>query len=196
MSFKVIKNNSFLKKIVVTCTKYTNGVFVFNELKENFKKSDKILSLGCGTCLFDEHAILQGCNVTSIDIYDGSLSDSVTPIVYEGKKIPLKNKDSDVTLLLSVLHHLNHQNELLNEVKRVSKKIIIQEDLISSKLGIKLYSIFDNLLNLEISTQKNNYHSFNEWKDIFKKNGLNLQSVKMKKSYFLINQAIFILEAL
>jgi len=195
VSFKIVKNNNFLKKIFVTCTKHTNGISVFNELRENFKKSDKILSLGCGTCLFDEHAILQGHEITSIDIYNGSLSDLVTPIVYDGKKIPLKNKDSDVTLLLSVLHHLNHQNELLLEAKRVSKKIIIQEDLVSSKIGIKLYSIFDNILNLEISTQKNNYHSFNEWKDIFKRNGLNLQSVKMKKGYFFINQVLFVLDA-
>lgn len=194
MGFKVFKKNKLLKKIFVACTKYSNGIFVFNELKENFKESDKILSLGCGTCLFDEQAILKGHNVLSVDIYDGSLSDLVTPVVYDGKKIPLEEKSSDVTLLLSVLHHVNHQNELLEEVKRVSKRIIIQEDLVSSKIRRKLYSVLDNLMNLNFSIQNNNYHSLDEWKDIFKKNGFNLVKVDTKKSYFFINQAIFVLE--
>lgn len=194
MGFKVFKKNNFLKKIFVACTKYSNGSSIFNELKENFRKSDKILSLGCGTCLLDECAILQGYNVLSMDIYDGSLTDLVIPIVYDGKRIPVENKTSDVTLLLSVLHHVKHQNELLKEVKRVSKKVIIQEDLGSGKIRNKLYSIFDNLINLDFSIQGNNYHSLDEWKDIFKRNGFNLKKVYTKKGFFFINQAIFVLE--
>lgn len=194
MSFKFIKNNNILKKIFVSLSTPTSGVFVFNELKKNFKKSDKILNLGCGTCLFDSHAISNGYNVTSIDIYDGSLIDSVTPIVYDGKKIPLKRKHTDITLLISVLHHVDEQKELMNEAKRVSKKIIIQEDLVSGKFKRKIYSLLDNLMNLELSVKDNNYHSLEEWKNIFKQNGLSLKSVNLKKGYFLVNQAVFILE--
>jgi ubiquinone/menaquinone biosynthesis C-methylase UbiE len=194
MSFKFIKNNNIFKKIFVFFSTPISGIFVFNELKNNFKKSDKILNLGCGTCLFDSHAISKGYNITSIDIYDGSLADTVSPIIYNGDKIPLKRKATDITLLISVLHHVNEQNKLINEAKRVSKKIIIQEDLVSGKFKRKMYSLIDNLMNLEFSIKNNNYHSFEEWKNIFKQNGLNLKSIRLKKGYFLINQGIFVLE--
>lgn len=194
MGFEFIKRNTLLRKAFVKYNNPKNRVNVFDNLKKHFKKSDKILNLGCGTCLFDEHAILQGHNVTSIDIYESSLSDLVKPIVYDGKKIPAKNKEYNVTLLLSILHHVDHQDELIKEVKRVSKKIIIQEDMVPTKMRKVLFSLFDNLINLDFCVKTNNYHSLEEWKQIFKKNGLKLKSMTLKKSYFFVKQATFVLE--
>ena len=85
MGFEFFKKNKLLRNVFVKYNNPKNRVNVFNNLKKHFKKSDKILNLGCGTCLFDEHIILQGYNVTSVDIYESSLSDLVKPIVYDGK---------------------------------------------------------------------------------------------------------------
>ena len=57
------------------------------------------------------------------------------PIIYNGRKIPLKDHSIDLVIVAFVLHHVNHQLELLKEIFRVSKKyVLIIEDTPSNSL--------------------------------------------------------------
>lgn len=194
MGFQIFKNDSVLCELFVKYNNPSNKINVFNGLKSNLKKSDKILNIGCGTCLLDEYMVDKGYNVFSIDVYNGTLSNKINPVVYDGKKIPSKNGFYDAALMLSILHHVSDQKKLIKEAKRVAKKIIIQEDIVSGEFFINLHSIFDNFINLDFSLQKNKYHSINEWVEIFDKCGLKVKSINKKKSYIFLNQATFILE--
>jgi ubiquinone/menaquinone biosynthesis C-methylase UbiE len=194
VGFQVFKSNPILRNLFVKYNNPSNRVSVFNSLKTNLKKSDKIINIGCGTCLLDEYLAESGYNVSSIDIYDGALSEKIVPIVYDGEKIPSKSGEYDIALMLSILHHVPNQKKLIKEAKRTAKRIIIQEDIVSGEIFTGMHSVFDNFINLDFSLQKNQYHSIDEWVEIFTKCGLKVKSIDKKKSYLFLEQATFVLE--
>jgi hypothetical protein len=95
---------------------------------------------------------------------------------------------------MSVLHHVPDQKELLNEAVRVADRVIVQEDLVGGHKRKKAYSIFDNFINCDFNFNKNNYHSLEEWKQIFSELGLEICGKEKKKSYFVVDQAVFVLK--
>lgn len=194
MGFDFIKRNQALKHLFVNYNAPNRRVILFNKLKKTINKKNKILNLGCGTCLLDECFKNNGYLIDSIDIYDGSLSDSIIPTIYDGKKIPAKKKQYDLALILSVLHHVNDKKEIIKETKRVAKSIIIQEDIIERGFKRDVFSVFDNFINLDFNLNQNNYYSLQEWKDFFKANNVELKSVEITKRPFNINQATFYLK--
>ncbi|MFA5361073.1 MAG: methyltransferase domain-containing protein [archaeon] len=193
MSFLFIKNNSFLKNVFVNYLRPNRRKRDYTILKKNLNKKEKILNLGAGTCLLDEIFLKKGFLIDSMDIYDGSMSELVKPVIYDGKKIPSKNNNYHSILLLSVLHHVRTQEDLLDEAKRVAKKIIIQEDVFEGNYKKFLFSVFDNLINLDFNLNQNYYNSVTEWEKIFKEHGLLISSINIRKRFLGINQATFVL---
>ena len=88
-------------------------------------KSKKILDVGLGMGTFVKCMIDDGFKVTGIDVDNTSLYNDITPIIYDGKKIPLKDNTFDEATIICVLHHCPNQTQVLKEVMRVSKKAII-----------------------------------------------------------------------
>jgi len=98
-------------------------------------------------------------------------------------------------MLLSVLHHVPNQKKMLNEAKRVSKKLLIHEDVIANPKKKMIYLVFDNIINLDYLFNANKYHSEKEWEEIFKENGFKVVKKIKKKAYFsAINQVLFYVE--
>lgn len=98
----------------------------FNDKKYN------ILDFGCGSCCNSTILENMGHQVTSLDIID--LSNCKKPQLYDGKRIPFGDKSFDIVLCSFVLHHTSDWYELLKEMKRVSKYIIILENTPENKL--------------------------------------------------------------
>ena len=97
---------------------------------DNFiSAGDRVLDVGCGNGQFGE-AIAKRFNadVRGVDVVDYANAD--IPIeFYDGVHLPFEDNSFDVIVMAMMLHHVEHQEELLNEAIRCSRKcLVIYED--------------------------------------------------------------------
>jgi len=85
--------------------------------------------------------------VIGVDIKDKRVVNIPFQII-DGKNLPFPEKSFDLVLINYVLHHSGDPVAILKEAKRVSKKIIIYEDLpedILSKIFCQFHSLTFNI---------------------------------------------------
>jgi SAM-dependent methyltransferase len=167
------------------------------ECKDFIKEGSKILDLGCGSGICAKHfQEFFKAKVLGVDIKDNRLVPIPFKII-DGQNLPFENGSFDFVLINFVLHHTENPERILREAKRVSKKIIIFEDLpegFFSKLRCKIHQ-----LTFPAKKRVFNFKRGIEWEEIFKK--LNLKIVAKKrvfnKFYFLdpIKKFLFVLES-
>jgi len=118
--------------------------------------------------------------------------------MFNGKELPYPDNSFDVCLFIGVLHHVENQDKLLKEARRVArKKIIIFEDIFFSKIGklwIKVRDVVGNIpeeLNMNFAFKFNN---LSRWKNIFKKLHLKILYSKIFFNHFrMTHHVIFVL---
>jgi 2-polyprenyl-3-methyl-5-hydroxy-6-metoxy-1,4-benzoquinol methylase len=155
---------------------------------------DKILDLGCGECIHSKQLKDQGYNVTSVDVRARSNFPDITPIIYDGKRLPFANNEFDVCLIIAVLHHTPSPEAVLKEAIRVSKRLIIREDIYSNVLQ-KWYALYlDSLLNKEFFGHPHTNKNDSEWRDSFKNLGLQLNTAAYFKSWGWLQNVDYFLE--
>lgn len=158
------------------------------------KRGDKILDLGCGNCNVSKGLILEGYNVTPIDIKNRSFFDDIVPLIYDGKKLPYDDNCFDVVLITTVLHHVKDPISVLAEAIRVSKRQVVMEDVYETKVQKYLTFIMDSLINFEIFKHPHSNKSQKEWKDIFNNFGLKISDINTQKFWKFFISATFYLE--
>lgn len=172
------------------------GMFVVEKiipfLPQNTDK--RILDIGSGSCNVADILIKKRHNVTLLDIQNHSFVNSLSPTIYDGINIPFKNDQFDISLLLFVLHHTPRPESLLAEAKRVSKKIIVLEDIIKSKIHKHLTGALDAVMNLEFDKQPHSNKKNSEWLDIFSRYELNVLYSNFSNYGPTIRHAMYILE--
>lgn len=157
-------------------------------------RNSAILDFGTGWGSFSHILKEQGHKVTSIDITNKSLHDDVTPIIYDGENLIFKDHNFDISLVITVLHHTPNPEDLLIEISRVSKKIIIVEDIYQTKLGEFTTKFFDSLTNLEFRSHPHSNKTDVEWKKLFKKLNLKLTKSIYFRKFIVFNLAVYVLE--
>jgi len=96
----------------------------FDEIIEYIPPGTSVLDFGSGNCGFARHVGSRN-KTTSIDIHK-SCEDAD---VYDGHVLPYPDNSFDVVLAMFVLHHIPHNESIVNELKRVCKnRIILVED--------------------------------------------------------------------
>ena len=91
----------------------------------NYLVGTSVLDLGCGDGKVGERIAKAGLEVTLADVYEQvHIKDMGLDFVcfVQGEKVPLKSKNYDITLLLTVMHHSDDPIATLNEAKRLTKK--------------------------------------------------------------------------
>jgi len=100
-----------------------------SDIKEFISAGDKVLDVGCGNGQFGE-AIAKRFNadVRGVDVVDYANAD--IPIkFYDGVHLPFEDNSFDVIVMAMMLHHVEHQEELLDEAIRCSRRgLVIYED--------------------------------------------------------------------
>ena len=157
-------------------------------------KDEHILDIGPASCTVTETLIKQGLKVFPLDVENYSIVDAVLPTIYDGYKMPFKDNQFDTSLILFVLHHTPDPVKVLAEAKRVSKKIIILEDIVTSPAHKSLTAALDSLMNLEFYDQPHTNKSDEEWRSIFGKLNLNVLAQEYKSSVAIMRHALYFLE--
>ncbi|MBC8045848.1 MAG: methyltransferase domain-containing protein, partial [Fimbriimonadaceae bacterium] len=111
-------------------------------------KNENILDIGSGNGLVTFLLRKKGFNVTPLDIHEGHYNDTVKPIVYDGKKIPFADKSFHTGIILTVLHHTEKPEIVLQEAVRVCKYLIVMEDIYENSFQKYLTFFLDKLANL------------------------------------------------
>lgn len=143
-----------------------------------------VLDFGCGDMLIS-YFIQKNLNVKikGIDVIDTNLT-SLPFQIFDGKKIPYKDKIFDVTCASFVLHHTNRIDSLLSECIRVTKKrIILLEDIYENNFDLYMAKLFDygnKLLSLEMNIPLN-FKKETEWLYLFNK--LKIKKIRTQKIY-------------
>jgi len=171
--------------------------YLFGLIGPYLNKSGKIMDLGCGSGVFTKRLIDLKYRITPVDVVRKLKIDGVEEIIYDGKKLPFKDKEFQQVLMITVLHHVPHFKELLSEVARVSKEIIIVEDTYENAWDKFWTHIWDSILNLEFWGHPHNNLKDNEWKKLFKELGFEIVESKkgvLKELVYGFKQVAYFLE--
>jgi len=193
MLVKFLQKNNFFRGVVYKLSK-ARANDIFGKIKPFLNKKSHILDIGAGTCNVCEILLEEGYNIVPLDIQDLSFVNNIKPILYDGDKIPFDDNKFDIALILTVLHHTSYPERIIEEAKRVSRRIIIMEDIYTNIFHKYITYFLDSLLNLEFighpHTNKNN----KLWKETFDKLGLKIVEARYSSSYLVLRHATYYLE--
>ncbi len=167
-----------------------------NKLFNNYiPQNSNIVDIGTGSGQYSLMLKNAGHTITSVDIKDRTNTNLITPILYDGKKLPFQNSSFDVSLLITVLHHCPEPEIVFKEALRVSKKrILILEDVYNNVVMKYLTWGMDRLVNLEFFGHPHTNKSEKDWETLFEKHDLQILQKQKLKVLFIFSQVFYVLE--
>ena len=177
MITNLLQKSRLLGKFNARFIDYRSKTLV-KQFEQYLNKNDVILDVGSGDCRVCEILKEKGYNVAPLDVRNLSCCDTVEPILYGGKKMPFKDNKFDVALILNVLHHTPNPVEIIKEAKRVSKRVMIIEDIYKNKIHKYLTNFLDSLYNLQFIEHPHSNKTDKEWQLLFEKLGLEIKDAK------------------
>ena len=154
----------------------------------------KLLEIGSGPGSIIEIFRGHGHDVQGLDIADNSISPNLKPDIYDGETMPYADKHFDVSLLLTVLHHVPQPDDILREAMRISRRIIIIEDVYDTPFQAAYTKLTDSITNLEFIGHPHSNRSDAEWRATFERFGWTLRHHKIYPLAKLFQQAIYVVE--
>ena len=177
---KFLKSNC--RKILYNLGRY-RAKKVLRNIEPYLKKDYSILDFGSGSCNILEILRRKNYNVIGIDINNLSLVPDISPVIYCGSKLPFKENQFDLVLIISILHHIPNPDQVLQGLKNVSKKILIVEDIYLNEFHKYLSFFTDSILNQKFVNHPHSNKTDKEWKRLFIKLNLELEKSSYKWWY-------------
>jgi|SRR3989344_2229236 len=188
-----LRKNKFFRRIVYGAGN-NRAIDIVDKIQDFLDKNGSILDIGSGTCNVCEVLSRKGYKVTPLDIQNLSFIDNVEPVIYDGKTIPFNEDKFDTSLILCVLHHTLDPERILREAKRVSRNIIVIEDIYDSWFQKCITLFFDSLFTLEFIGHPHSNKNDKHWRETFAKLGLKIIDVKYGRSFLVFKHATYYLE--
>jgi len=158
-------------------------------------KGEKLLEVGAGNGALLVLLGNEGMKMQSLDIADKSLFKEVNVTVYDGEKFPFSDKQFDVCQLITMLHHTTNAEELIREAKRVSNRIMVMEDIYESSFQKYITWFTDSVVNWEFYGHPHTNLTDLEWKQLFERNGLTVETVEYYRFLLLFKQVTYVLSS-
>lgn len=193
MWISIFKNSFIGNKLFQKNIKWFAKVNL-NRILNHITRDDKILDIWCGRWWLSYLLKKDWYKIKSLDIKNISLNKDISPIIYNWKKIPFENKEFDIALIITVLHHTKKPEEIIKEAIRVANKIIIVEDIYTNSIQKYLTYIMDNIMNFEIFTNPHSNKTDKEWKKVFNNMWLKVMYEKQEKVFRIFRQVTYVLK--
>ena len=158
-------------------------------------KGEKLLEVGAGNGALLVLLGNEGMKMQSLDIADKSLFKEVNVTVYDGEKFPFSDKQFDVCQLITMLHHTTNAEELIREAKRVSNRIMVMEDIYESPFQKYITWFTDSVVNWEFYGHPHTNLTDLDWKQLFERNGLTVETVEYYRFLLLFKQVTYVLSS-
>ena len=194
MILRFIGRSEFLKKVYFS---NPGKKWVARKLKPftpYLDQQKKIIDIGSGNGLITYMLRETGYDVTPLDIAEQSYSGKVKTLVYDGNTIPFDDNTFDQALILTVLHHTEHPEQIIQEAKRVAKELLIIEDIYKNPVQKWLTLKMDQFVNLGYSPCPKTNKDDNGWKVTFKELGLKLKHAYYMRVLLFFRQAYYVIE--
>ena len=157
----------------------------------------RILDLGGGWGFYAEPLKKRGHESLVLDVVNPGYQKAPV-VLYDGSRIPFPDQSFDVTILVTMLHHVTDPEDLFREVRRVTRqKVIVVEDLYHYRIGRFWTICRDRLLNMEFMEHPHQFRKDGEWRGFFKEAGFEVCSFKGFYTWlvgFRVLNGIYILE--
>lgn len=149
----------------------------FVSIIKDFVPSDaRVLDVGGGWGFYVEPLErFRDCEVTVLDVVEPGFRKA--PVVtYDGNRMPFPDGSFDVSLLVTMLHHVPDPEKVLAEAKRVTRgAVIVVEDLYRTSLGRWWTILRDVLYNFEFIGHPCQFRKKEEWFRCFERMGFRLK---------------------
>lgn len=189
----MIKRNRWMNHALSSCQVGRCKDF-WSRIQSHIPAGASVLDVGAGTCHMTALLQSQGIQATPLDVVDLSLIKTLTPVIYDGFKMPFADKTFDIAIILTVLHHCLDPERVIREACRLAPKVIIIEDVVRGPIHAALTKGFDSLLNLEFAGHPHQNKTDEEWCCLFNHLGLRVLNKKDVWSFFLMWQVTYVLE--
>ena len=146
--------------------------------KKIIKPNSRILDIGAGDLFISKLMQDKFGKVIGADIMDCH-TNLVEKVILKDNKLPFPDKSFDVVTFNDSMHHITEQEKILNEARRVSKKIILFED----DKNITSY-ILDVILNRFDMARPFTHKSVREWFKFFNNLNFEVECIKVKRPFW------------
>lgn len=167
---------------------------VVADIVPHLRAGDRIIDVGAGTCQIAARLVARGFAVTAVDVRDQSCEPSIVPVLIDGGTLPFQDRAFDVALLITVLHHTHRPDDVLAEATRVSRRVIVQEDVHRSELQRLATMTMDSIVNLEVLGHPHSNRSDAAWRAAFERLGLQIVASSHKRFWRWFESATYVLD--
>lgn len=165
-----------------------------NQIIGMLRDGERVLDLGAGTCHICSALKTKGMDVTPVDIKNRSYFPEISPMLFDGETIPFADNEFDVTLLIAVLHHARNQSKLVAEAMRVSRRLLVVEDVYDNSFMKYVTFFFDSVGNLEVIGHPHGNRTSKEWHRFFEGMGLTVRELSAQRMSLVYKNALFLVE--
>jgi len=104
--------------------------------KSSLKNVDSVIDIGTGTSIpvhffADQYPDIE---FVTVDITDLRLRKELSFIIYDGKTIPFRDQEFDVSVLNETLHHCENPETVLREASRLAETVFVVEHFVDHEV--------------------------------------------------------------
>lgn len=147
--------------------------FFVRLFEKHLTPQSRILDIGGGWGFYAAPLEQRGHDVTVLDVVKPGFQKAPVVVYKPGAPIPFPDKSFDVSMLVTVLHHIPDPEKVLREAIRVTRKtIVVVEDVYRHPLGRFWTILRDMIYNFEFIGHPCQFRKRSEWRNLFRANGL------------------------
>lgn len=192
MGLKLVRNLGPIKRAIYSGW-YWDAQNKIDRIQPILNRSGKIADIGSGYGTVTDLLQNQGYDIVPVDVEDHSIREDLKPICYDGSVLPFSDDKFDQTLLLTVLHHTKKPEAILAEAARVSREIIVIEDVYRNKVQQYLTYFADSVFNFEFIGHPHTNKTREGWSAVCEELGLKMKVIRSDRFLLFFRQETYLI---